>query len=243
MTVCNPTDDRCDSGSAVVGSGILEDPDTAQPEPMLCSTVPVDADLLGLLNNDLDGDPLHGLGGLDYIVSLEIGAEDEDPSVDLFAEKSLQVAPRIPMGRMANNNPYLDHIDATVDMADPVPLPLGRCVDQAMPLTVAPEAKVRLDPIEPDGVRETYVVPTLDGKSRTFTESLTYQWVSSGGGFSDGNTGGPHDAFGNPAPLFTDWTAPKASDLMGLTSYSIWIVQRDERRGERWYESCIAVQP
>ena len=45
---------------------------------------------------------------------------------------------------------------------------------------------VRLTPIEPDGVREEYVVPTLDGSARMFTESLSYQWSASAGGFSSG---------------------------------------------------------
>ncbi len=37
-----------------------------------------------------------------------------------------------------------------------------------------------MTPIEPDGVREVDVVPTLDGKSQTFAESLTSSvWSSS----------------------------------------------------------------
>jgi hypothetical protein len=98
-------------------------------------------------------------------------------------------------------------------------------------------------PIEPDGVRESYVVPTLDGQSQQFTESLTYQWVASAGGFSSGSTGGPRDFSGNPAPLFTDYRAPSAADLTGPTDVSIWIIQRDERYGAAWYESCLRVMP
>ena len=121
-------------------------------------------------------------------------------------------------------------------------IPLERCAVAQQPLVVAPGQKVRLMPREPDDARETYVVPTIDGKSRTFTESLTYQWVVSAGTLSSGNTGGPHDAFGNPRPLSTDWTAPHADDLTGPTEdVRLWIIQRDERLGESWNETCVRV--
>jgi hypothetical protein len=79
--------------------------------------------------------------------------------------------------------------------------------------------------------------------SRMFTESLTYQWLASAGHFSAGTTGGTRDAFGNPPPLFTDWTAPAAKDLDGPTDVSFWFVQRDERLGLAWYEACVRVVP
>jgi hypothetical protein len=124
-----------------------------------------------------------------------------------------------------------------------VTLPIGRCAESPAPLEIAAGTKLRMTPIEPDGVREVYVVPTLDGKSQTFTESLTYQWASSAGGFSDGATGGPHDVSGNPAPLFTDFRAPAAGDLDGPTDVTVWIIQRDERLGVQWYEACVRVMP
>ena len=42
----------------------------------------------------------------------------------------------------------------------------------------------------PEGVREDYVVPTFDGGSRMFTESLTYQWLAGDGEWSRSRTGG-----------------------------------------------------
>ena len=87
------------------------------------------------------------------------------------------------------------------------------------------------------------MVPTLDGKSQTFTESLTYQWIASSGGFSSGSTGGPRDVSGNPAPLQSDYESPAAEDLMGPEDVTIWIIQRDERLGVQWYEACIRVVP
>jgi hypothetical protein len=87
-------------------------------------------------------------------------------------------------------------------------------------------------------------VPTIDGMTRTFTESLTYQWVLTDGHVKDDSTGGPHDPFGNPAPLFTDFTAPGTDTLMGAPEdISMWVMQRDERLGAAWFETCIRVTP
>ena len=226
-----------------LGEGLLDDPEVTRPEPPLCVTVPANGNLFGLLVGILGGDTLHGLGGIDYGVSLRIGGENADPELDLYAAKTVQVAPRIPMGRTANTNPRLDGVFATVDGGLSGPIALGRCADQTTPLEVAPGQKIRLMPLEPDGVREVYVTPAIDGTSRTFTEALTYQWIAAAGSFSSGDTGGPHDPFGNPAPLFSNWTAPAAADLTGPTAVPIWIVQRDERFGAQWYETCVLVVP
>ena len=146
----------------------------------------------------LQGDTLHGLGGVDYAVELRVGGENGNRDLDQYAIKTLRVSPRIPEARTANSNPRLDHIDTAIDDAAPVALPLVRCAENPAPFPVAPGTKLRMTPIEPDGVREVYVVPTLDGKSQTFTESLTYQWVANAGGFSSGSTGGPARPVGQP---------------------------------------------
>lgn len=255
MWVC-PLDNslRCSTTSpqAVIGSsdqsGLWPDPDVTDPQtagpPRFCATIPVDGNLLGVLLDSLDADQYHGLGGVYYGVSLRVGGEDGDPDLDLYAAKSLRVQPRIPADLQANNNPSLAGVDVRLSEDDFFQtLPLVRCAEQAAPIEVMPGQQVRFAPIEPDGVRETYVVPTLDGGERTFTESPTYQWLASAGGFSAGTTGGPRDAFGNPAPLFTDWTAPKAKDLDGPTDISFWFIQRDERLGLAWYEACLRVVP
>jgi len=246
LTMCPVTgDDRCDSDrpEVALGSGLVDDPEATLPEPRLCVTIAPDGDLLGVLLDVLQDDTLHGLGGVDYAVQLRIGGENGDRELDQYASKTVRVAPRIPADHAANHNPQIDRIDASIDDGPPVALPLGRCVENPAPFALAPGVRVRLTPIEPDGAREVYVVPTLDGKSQTFTESLTYQWVASAGGFSNGSTGGPRDLSGNPAPLFTDYRAPRASDLDGPTDVSLWIVQRDERLGVHWYEACIRVVP
>lgn len=246
MTMCPQTsDDRCDTGDpqVVVDSGTIGDPDLAMPEPAMCATVQPDANLIAVVLASLRSDPLHGLQGVQYEVLLRVGGEDADPALDVYAGKALQLAARVPPQRTANTNPSLAELDASVAGGPPAAIALGRCVDQASPLVVAPGTKVRLTPVEPPGVRETYVIPTLDGGYETFTESLTYQWTAAAGKFSDGMTGGPRDTFGNEPPLFTDWTAPKAKDVHGPTDVPIWLVQRDERLGAHWYETCVRVMP
>ena len=248
MTMCAPTSDqRCDDTDPQIGAGVAGDPDAAQPQPALCGTVMPDAQLLALLVRAAKDDVLHGLGGLDYQLSLRIGGEDDDRALDLYAGKTLRVYPKLPPSRTANTNPRLDRIDATIGVgADDAPtqaLALGRCADQPAPLTVPAGTKLRMTPVEPPDVRESYVIPTLDGKVQTFTETLRYQWIASAGGFSRGTSGGPHDVSGNPAPLFSDFTAPGKGDVPAPTDVSIWLIQRDERLGVRWFETCVRVVP
>lgn len=244
MTLCVLNSDQLCSSEArrVLASGIAEDPELARPAPRLCATIVPDGNLLGVLLEALEDDALAGLGGIDYGVSLAVGAEGDDPALDQLAGKRMRVAPRIPAARSANNNPTLRRIAATIEGRD-VLLPEGRCVDQDAPAELRPGQTMRLTPLEPEGVREVYVVPRLDGEQQTFTETLTYQWLASAGGFSSGSTGGPRDVAGNPAPLFTDYRAPAARDLTGPTDVQIWTVQRDERLGATWYESCVRVVP
>jgi hypothetical protein len=254
MTLCNlNSDERCPDGGpqSVLGSGVWSDPELARPAdmpPRFCATVPVDGNLLGVILESLENDQYRGLGGVYYGVSLVVGGEGADPELDLYAAKNLRVQPRIPPELQANNNPSLMGVDVRL-AEDQVfqTLTLARCVDLErdgiVPVTVAPQQRIRFAPIEPEGVREEYVVPTLDGMSRMFTESPTYQWLATSGNFSSGFTGGTRDAFGNPAPLFTDWTAPPAKELNGPGDISFWFIQRDERLGLTWYEACVRVVP
>jgi len=248
-TLCAPdSDDRCDPAAphAVLDSGVAPDPDTYPPPP-LCATINPNGNLLGVVNDYLSGDQFHGLGGIYYGVELRLGGVDADPAQDLYAEKALRLMPNIPADIQANHNPTLAGLVASepdAEMTNAEPMALNACdAPPAQKLEVTPRQKVRLTPIEADGVRETYVTPTIDGGERTFTESITYQWVIGDGGLSTGDSGGPRDAFGNPAPLFTDFTAPYAADLDGPEDIPVWIVVRDERLGAAWYEACIHVTP
>lgn len=243
-TLCNLDNaERCTSDVQVdLGHGIWEDPDTTA-DPTFCIPVKANGNLLGVALDYLNNDSLHGLGGIYYGVSLRVGGAGGDPDLDLYAAKSLRIQPRIPPELMANNNPYLDHLEGAIDGGTSSVLALGRCWDQTAPLEIPADSKLRIYPIEPDDARETYVVPTLDGMSRQFTESLTYQYLATAGGFSTGNTGGPRDPFGNPPQLWTDWHAPPAKDLDGPRDIDLWVIQRDERLGEQWYQTCVRVVP
>ena len=224
--------------------GTIADPDTAPlDQTKICTTIAPNGNLLGILTETLESDPFAGLGGVDYLVSLTVGGEGEDPARDEHAAKTLRVAPRIPDSRQANINPTLDGIDATLRAAEPVRLALGRCADQPQPLEIAANSRLELMPIEAATAREAYVVPTIDGRTMMFTESLTYQWLATAGGFSQGSTGGTRDVSGNFPELFTEYRAPNADDLDGPTDVQLWIVQRDERYGASWYESCVRVVP
>lgn len=243
--VCNlDSPERCDHSAPYekLGSGVWDDPDTS---PAPCLTIPADGNLIGILYDELQNDTLHGLGGEYFGISLEIGGEDADPSLDQFLAKEMLVSPRIPADRTPNHNPTIDHVDSELDddATNIFPLPLGRCIDQPSPLIINPGQKVRMEPIELPTTRETYSVPTIDGMTRTFTEAVTYQWLATAGSFSDSTTGGGHDPFGNIAPVKTEWTAPAANKLDGPTDVSFWIVQRDERLGLTWYQSCLRVVP
>jgi hypothetical protein len=246
MTLCLLDGDQsCDSSARVMlASGIAEDPETAVPEPALCATVQPDGNLLGVLLEAVDeADVTAAIGGLEYGISLAVRGEDEAPAQDQLAGKRLRLTPRVPVARTASKNPSLTRLDAAIDGGEPFALPSGRCVEQPAPPVLRPEQTLRITPVEAEGAREVYVVPRLDGGTQTFTESLTYQWLASAGGFSSGMTGGPRDVAGNPAPLFTDYKAPKARDLSGPTDVQLWIVQRDERLGAQWYEACVRVVP
>ncbi len=258
VTLCRRGDsasgERCETGTTSdtridIASGTLADPDTTVPAPPLCFTIDPDAAFLSLLFTIAQDDDLHGIGGIDANMVLRIGGPDPgDRAADVYAEKTIRVSPRIPAALSQNHNPSLDHLDsrpADDASAPTTPLPLVRCADNPSPPVLSAGKKLRLTPVEPTDARQVYVTPTLTGGSQTFTETLTYQWTASAGSLSRGKSGGPHDLAGNPAPLFTDFTAPSVTDtdVTLPADISLWLVQRDERLGVHWYESCLHVVP
>jgi len=242
MTLCQEDQGRCDRDAPhqIIATGLIDDPDGTIPKPELCGTIQPDRSLLEVVVTALKDDAFRGLGGVQYGVEMKIGGESDDPALDIYGFKSLAVQPNIPAARTPNTNPTIRALTASVDSGPETPLELIRCAEATAPLVLQPEQKVRITPIESEGVRETYFIPTLDGETRMFTESLTYQWVVNGGELSRGDTGGPHDRFGNPATLFTDFTAPRAESVSDV---SVWVIQRDERLGAAWFETCIRVAP
>ena len=243
MTMCLPgDDDRCDPEhpQVALGSGVLGDPDEAMVGQELCVTVFPDQRMLSVLLDALDADILRGLGGLDFVVELRIGGEVADRELDVYGAKTVRVSPRIPAARSANKNPTIESLDASNQGVSLI-VPPCRCAGcDAIPV-VRTGALVTLYPIEPEMVREDYVVPTLDGQTATLTETMTYQWLAGRGSFSDATTGGGHDLLGNQALLGSEWRAPKGIEADTLVP--IWMIQRDERLGVSWYETCIQVKP
>ena len=128
---------------------------------------------------------------------------------------------------------------------DPEPIepvtPL-RCADAgATPTVVEAGEQILFLPVEPDDVREDYVLPTFDGGSRMFTENMTYAWFATAGEWSRETSGGAKDPVGNVPKLDTTWVAPE--DLDEVLDVDLWVVQRDERGGLAWYEMCVRVEP
>jgi len=243
MHVCGDTDTRrCDEPDRPlfeIGRGTLEDPETAPTTQTACGTVHPDAGFLLVLRDAIEEDTLAGFGGIDVRVDYEVTPEGGgDP---IFGSRGVRFAPKIPEERVANTNPTVTAIDIVIEGRDPVPLPLGRCAELAEPVHVAGGEQLHLTPVEPEGVREDYVVPTLDGGVRRFTELLSYQWLATDGSWTRGSTGGGRDVSGTLPPLDTKWRAP--DDLDEPTRISLWMIQRDERLGLAWFESCVVVDP
>jgi hypothetical protein len=247
MTACAPRDDlRCpeDDGRPwyQIGAGSIEDPETASTSQLACATLRGDAELLLLLEDAIADDPLAGFGGVDLAVAIEVWPEG-DREEAIFGAKRVRYAAQLPAERVANTNPFVERIDILVEDADPMPLRLGRCVDQPRLLRISAGADLPLEPVEPPGVREEYLVPTFEGDARMFTETLTYQWLATAGSWTRGSTGGPRDASGTFPPLDTRWLAPDPEDVTEEMDVTLWMIQRDERLGVAWYESCVRVVP
>lgn len=241
MTACPPTDSgRCDEPddpSTAIGAGVIEDPEEGADEPALCATLPADGNLIAILMESVRADDLLGFGGISAQIELRVDGEGDGEAI--FATKRVRYAPRIPADRVSNRNPYVDGFTATVG-GEEIPLPLGRCGD-VEPIEVGPGAEIAIEPIEPEGVREDYVLPTIEGGRVDLTENLRYQWLATAGDWSRFESGGPRDPFGNEAPIDTRWRSP--GDVAEAGDVEMWVVQRDERGGSSFYRSCVRVEP
>jgi hypothetical protein len=246
MRVCPIGDDlRCDPDRPLLEltTGTIDDPETAPVEQVMCATVPGGSAMLPLIADAIAEDTLGGFGGIDLIVELRVVPVGGGEDTAIYGSKRIRYAAQLPAERRANANPTVERFEATINDGPATTLVHGRCRDQATPLTVTVGDEVKLDPFEPEGAREDYVVPTFDGGSRMFTESLTYQWLAGDGEFSRGGTGGPPDPFGNDPPLDTVWRTPPAEEVTETLDVPLWINQRDERLGATFYQSCVRVMP
>lgn len=251
MTLCLVDQEgRCDltQPSKELGGGVIEDPDDATAGQYPTASIVPDLELLAMLQRAVEANPVQALGGVDLTVMLQIGGVDAPPEDDVFAAKLVRVSPRYPAARTANVNPTVTSIDAALVGVSSIDVDIfeRRCTDPPVPgesTTLRAGQTVTLFPIEPDGTRQQYVAPTLDGQSIMLEESITYQWLAEYGSWSDETTGGGHDILGNQSLLGSDWTAPRNIPAGQSIKTSIWIIQRDERLGVRVFETCIIVEP
>jgi hypothetical protein len=232
MTACaRNRDGLCqgDPTDLVFASGTADDPE-------MFGAVAISGTLenpgIPLLMAALENDNLHGAAGIPIHVELRVQGEGSDEVA--WAYKREYYTPRIPEERQANQNPGI--LDLTVD-EDGESVPAGRCSDPtAVPLMVAPLEELDLFPVATEGSEEMFVLPTVEGEVRTFTESLEYSWFATAGDFSEGETGGANPIDMDP-PVDTIWKAPDAPGRVTL-----WLVQRDRRGGQSWIERCLVVQ-
>jgi len=248
MVACAPTDSRrCDDAGAPfvdIGFGTVDDPEEAASPASMCATLEVSAALLSVIEDSVAVDSLAGFGGIAVQIELLARPAEGTLADAEFAAKRMLYSPQIPDERVANQNPWLDEITFTRgESTEEAVLPLGRCSD-VTPVEVAPAEEITLLPVEPEGVREDYLVPTFDGGARELTENLTYAWYATHGSWSRERSGGPRDIVGNEPQLDSTWTAPEDPDEVGDgLDVSFWFVQRDERGGLTWYQSCARVTP
>ncbi len=202
-------------------------------------------------------------GNLDVQIELAVrGLEEPDERIQ-YASKRARFALPLPPERVANQNPTLVELQAqrlpepgSPIAADPAPraAPTLRCADASpsapsdppaddAPLVVGPGDTIDFIPIETDGAREDYLVPTFDGGARMFTENLTYAWYATDGNWQREVSGGPKDFAGNQPPLSSEWTAPEIDQVGDGLLVQIWLIQRDERGGQSARETCVWVTP
>jgi hypothetical protein len=73
---------------------------------------------------------------------------------------------------------------------------------------------------------------------------MTYRFYATHGSWSSGQTGGGRDISGRLPTLDTKWTAPDELEEIGDgLDVTLFIIQRDERGGQSWTQSCVHVQP
>ncbi|MBK9036358.1 MAG: hypothetical protein IPL61_34775 [Myxococcales bacterium] len=212
-----------------------------------CATIPDGPRLGAIVRATIEHDSVGGFGGVDInllVRAVPIGAGEDEA---VYAGKGVRFSARVPAERVANTNPVMTEVAAQLDRGsgfiEPIVLPSGGCRSPDIGLVVPEQAVVKLAPRALEGSAETYVVPTFEGGSRTFTENLRYQWLATAGSWSRAETGGPRDAAGNPPVLSSEWSPPtlRADEQSRLVD--VWVIQRDERGGVSWLDTCFIVVP
>jgi hypothetical protein len=250
MSYCRPTTSgRChDYEDTVIdlGGGTVGDPEGSEPVSM-CATLSPSPALAQVVAESFSADNFLGFGGVQVQIDLEVRPEGGGSDEAIYGFKRVLYSPQLPAERVANTNPTVTRFiglrTPTGERGLDFDAPLGRC-GEIEPFVVAPGERVALLPDEAADARELYVVPTFDGGTRHFTENITYQWHATDGEWSPFESGGTIDVAGNEPTLDATWRAPSGRERVGDgLDVRIWIVQRDERGGQTWYESCARVVP
>lgn len=265
MIACWPNDEtlRCDepgraevllTGTPSNPYARVTDPEDSDAPVEVCATLSSNAVLPVLILDQIEVQGSYenvaaqvvGNGGnLDVQVEIAVRGADQGPEDLQFGSKRVRYALPLPEGRVANQNPSIEALQATMGKGEePVEMPLGRCIDIDAPPEVAPGTLIEFEPVPAEGSREDYLVLTFDGRPRMFTENLVYTWYATHGSWEPEQTGGPKDVAGNERETKSEWTAPRNRDTIGDgLDVPIWVVQRDERGGQSWLESCVRVVP
>jgi hypothetical protein len=182
-------------------------------------------------------DSLHGFGGVNLPVQIEITAGDE--SVAGFKRVTFEFGtPPLPP---PNHNPELQALDYNG----------ATWLAEAMPQFLAASAPTRGIPgtggadggtdtgtntvtpiVDPAGFEE-YDRPTFDGEPPVhFTETWRYSYFATRGSFSPGTAGGGNAATGNDGSTASRWSTVEGQTSAG--PMTVWVVVRDGRGGESW---------
>jgi len=238
---------RCDANAQPqinLGSGTVGDPEEDDALVEICETLVASPGLGEIIERSVSIDSLAGFGAIDIQVGIAVWPAGNNVDEAIYATKKVRFGAALPAERVPNQNPTLESIAITrLDGGDAFDLPLGRCGTITAPV-VAPGEELELLPVEPEGAREDYVVPTLDGDVRRFTEVLNYRFYATEGSWGSSSSGGGRDISGMLPPLDVSWTAPtdaaRIGDGLDITVYAI---QHDERGGQSWVQSCLRVVP
>ncbi len=234
---------RCDqpdnSGDTAFefGAGSVNDPEDGPTEVSICATLSPDAKLQALLLEAFEENPASIINGIDLQIQLRIDTLGSTGET-IYGRRSGRYAGRFPIDRVANNNPRVDGLEVVRADGSVTQLPRGRCGD-IEPLVVSPNEKIEVTPIEPEGLREDYVLVDLEQNRIPITENISYDWFSTAGDWRKNSTGGEKDIADNVPLVRNFWTAPESAD----GDIQVWITQRDERLGSAWFQSCIRIRP
>ncbi|MBI5542977.1 MAG: hypothetical protein HY901_03755 [Deltaproteobacteria bacterium] len=199
-------------GSAVPVGGIVEAEVTLGRFEQL-------AELYPLIQKAIEEDPYKGFGGLPLAISVRVWAGDEEVVGGSRIPLWLPIPWATP-GLVPNVAPQEPEVLFDGIVALPGDLPEVR--SGGFPLDVFEV---------PDDLKESYVVPTFDGATKTLRESWSYSWFTTKGYFAPEGTGGYNPALQEDND--TD-TQLQILDSEPPGEFKVVCVVRDGRGGESW---------